>query len=61
MIYFRSTTIISPTFLAAANFIILGTIINRLGEQYSRLPSAHCTRFVSSSFAGLADMSTYCG
>lgn len=33
-----STTIIAPTFLAAANFIILGTIIKRTGPQYSRLP-----------------------
>lgn len=34
-----STTIIAPTFLAAANFIILGTIITRTGAQYSRLPA----------------------
>lgn len=30
-------TIISPTFLVAANFIILSSIIRHLGEQYSRL------------------------
>lgn len=34
-----STTIISPTPLAAANFITLGMIINKLGDQYSRLPT----------------------
>lgn len=34
-----STTIFAPTFTAAANFIILGTIINRVGAQYSRLPA----------------------
>ncbi|KZV88175.1 RTA1-domain-containing protein [Exidia glandulosa HHB12029] len=35
-----STTIMSPTFLVAANFIILGRIINILGPQYSRLSPA---------------------
>ncbi|KAI0327744.1 RTA1-domain-containing protein [Cubamyces sp. BRFM 1775] len=31
------TTIIAPTPLIAANFVILGQIIRRLGQQYSRL------------------------
>lgn len=38
-----STTIISPTFLAAANFIILGALIRILGQEYSRLPASYCT------------------
>lgn len=46
-----TTTIIAPTPLIAANFVILGRIIKRLGQQYSRLsamwcaylsPRAHC-------------------
>ncbi|KAF8317969.1 RTA1-like protein [Clavulina sp. PMI_390] len=32
-----STTIIAPTFTAAGNFVILGSIIKRVGPQYSRL------------------------
>ncbi|KAI0827219.1 RTA1-domain-containing protein [Trametes gibbosa] len=32
-----TTTIIAPTPLIAANFVILGQIIKRLGQQYSRL------------------------
>jgi len=32
-----TTTIIAPTPLVAANFIILGALITRLGRQYSRL------------------------
>ncbi|KAH9855543.1 RTA1-domain-containing protein [Lenzites betulinus] len=32
-----TTTIIAPTPLIAANFVILGQIIRRLGQQYSRL------------------------
>lgn len=32
-----STTIFAPTFLSAANFIILGVIINVVGAEYSRL------------------------
>ncbi|EIW56106.1 RTA1-domain-containing protein [Trametes versicolor FP-101664 SS1] len=32
-----TTTIIAPTPLIAANFVILGRIIKRLGQQYSRL------------------------
>ncbi|KAI0635442.1 RTA1-domain-containing protein [Trametes polyzona] len=32
-----TTTIIAPTPLIAANFVILGQVIKRLGQQYSRL------------------------
>ncbi|KZO95044.1 RTA1-domain-containing protein [Calocera viscosa TUFC12733] len=32
-----TTTIIAPSFMTAANFLILGIIISRLGPQYSRL------------------------
>jgi len=32
-----SSTILSPTFLVAANFIILGRLIGLIGPQYSRL------------------------
>lgn len=42
---FDRTTILAPTFLAAANFIILGTIINRVGPQYSRMPAKWCKYF----------------
>lgn len=35
-------TIISPTFMSAANFTILGLIIHRLGAQYSRLTPRWC-------------------
>jgi len=43
-----STTILAPTFLAAANFIILGTIISRVGPEYSRLPArSYAIIFVS--------------
>jgi hypothetical protein len=34
--------IIAPTPLVAANFIILGRIIRRLGPQYSRLTPRRC-------------------
>jgi hypothetical protein len=33
-----ATTIIAPTFILAANFIMFGRIINTLGDAYSRLP-----------------------
>jgi hypothetical protein len=40
---FRITsTITAPTFMSAANFIILGQIINRVGFQYSRLSATAC-------------------
>ncbi|KAF9647189.1 RTA1-domain-containing protein [Thelephora ganbajun] len=32
-----TTTIISPTFILAANFVIVGLIIRKLGTKYSRL------------------------
>lgn len=37
-----STTIIAPTPLVAANFVILGQLIARLGPQYSRLSATWC-------------------
>ena len=37
-----SCTIISPTFMSAANFTILGLIIKRLGTQYSWLTPGWC-------------------
>ena len=37
-----TTTIIAPTPLVAANFILLGQIINILGLRYSRLSAAWC-------------------
>jgi hypothetical protein len=43
------STIISPSFMSAANFTILGMIINRLGTHYSRLSPRWCKYF---SFLG---------
>lgn len=37
-----STTILAPTPLVAANFVILGRLIGRLGQQYSRLDRHWC-------------------
>ena len=37
-----STTIIAPSFMTAAMFLILPRIINELGSQYSRMPSRWC-------------------
>ena len=37
-----STTIMAPSFLIAANFIILGRITRRLGPQFCRLSPLHC-------------------
>ena len=37
-----SCTIIAPTPLVAANFVILGMIINKLGDHYSRLSTKWC-------------------
>jgi len=34
--------VIAPTPLVAANFILLGRIIQRLGPQYSRLTTTQC-------------------
>ncbi|TFK73781.1 RTA1-domain-containing protein [Pluteus cervinus] len=41
-----STTIISPTFILAANFIIFGRIIDHLGTGYSRLPARLYSRIL---------------
>ncbi|KZV91661.1 RTA1-domain-containing protein [Exidia glandulosa HHB12029] len=49
-----STTIMSPTFLVAANFIILGRIIRLLGPHYSRLsPIAYSVVFLIADTAAL--------
>jgi len=48
------TTIIAPTPLVAANFIILGELIKRLGTQYSRLkPSWYAIVFCSADVVAL--------
>lgn len=39
-------TIIGPTPLLAASFMILGEMIKTMGEKYSRLPSKWCTYFL---------------
>ncbi|TFK62181.1 RTA1-domain-containing protein [Pluteus cervinus] len=41
-----STTIISPTFILAANFIIFGRIIDHMGTGYSRLPARLYSRIL---------------
>ncbi|KAH8108532.1 RTA1-domain-containing protein [Phellopilus nigrolimitatus] len=49
-----SSTIIAPTPLVAANFIILGRIIQKLGPQYSRLkPRMYTIVFCSVDIAAL--------
>lgn len=49
-----STTILSPTFLVAANFIILGRIINLIGPQFSRLsPLMYSVVFLTADTAAL--------
>ncbi|KAF8587164.1 RTA1 like protein [Ramaria rubella] len=49
-----STTIISPVFLTAALYTILGIIIRRLGPQYSRLePKTYLKIFVSADVFAL--------
>lgn len=48
------TTVLAPTPLVAANFVILGQIISRLGQQYSRLSAKWYTIiFVSCDFVAL--------
>jgi len=48
------TTIIAPTPLIAANFIILGELIRRLGSKYSRLsPKWYSILFVSADIISL--------
>ena len=44
-----STTIIAPTFLAAANFIIFGVIVRRAGAQFSYIPAKQCAYTVCRS------------
>jgi RTA1 like protein len=39
--------VIAPTHLVAANFILLGRIIRRLGPQYSRLTPRRCKSYES--------------
>ncbi|EIN13774.1 RTA1 like protein [Punctularia strigosozonata HHB-11173 SS5] len=49
-----TTTIIAPTPLVAANFIILGRIIQRLGSEYSRLgPKTYTVVFLCFDFVAL--------
>ncbi|KAL6303734.1 RTA1-domain-containing protein, partial [Sparassis latifolia] len=49
-----TTTIIAPTPLIAANFVILGQIIRRLGPCYSRLsPMWYTTVFISCDIVAL--------
>lgn len=45
-----TTTIIAPTPLVAANFILLGQIINILGLRYSRLSATWCTFDILTGF-----------
>jgi hypothetical protein len=40
--YRAVTLIIAPTHLVAANFILLGRFVRRLGPQYSRLTPKRC-------------------
>jgi hypothetical protein len=48
-----TTTIISPSFMSAANFTILGFIIKRIGPQYSWLTARWCMyhRLLKSKYA----------
>jgi len=49
-----SATIISPTFILAAHFMILGKLVRLLGPQYSRLrPRTYTVVFVSCDLAAL--------
>ncbi|PVG04551.1 RTA1 like protein [Serendipita vermifera] len=49
-----SSTIISPSFMSAANFTILGFIIRRLGAHYSRLsPRWYLIIFITLDLASL--------
>ena len=40
--YRAATLVVAPTPLVAANFILLGRFIRRLGPQYSRLTPKRC-------------------
>ena len=44
--------VIAPTPLVAANFILLGRIIRRLGPQYSRLTTTQCKPHLSNQLCG---------
>ncbi|KAH7344630.1 RTA1 like protein-domain-containing protein [Rhizoctonia solani] len=47
-------TILAPSFMTAANFVILGKMIERLGYQYSRLsPNLYTVVFVSCDIIAL--------
>ncbi|KZO95042.1 RTA1 like protein [Calocera viscosa TUFC12733] len=49
-----TTTIIAPSFMTAANFLILGIIIGRLGPQYSRLsPKWYSIVFIAADVGAL--------
>ncbi|KZT61022.1 RTA1 like protein [Calocera cornea HHB12733] len=49
-----TTTIIAPSFMTAANFLILGLLISRLGPQYSRLsPKWYSIVFISADIGAL--------
>ncbi|KZO95040.1 RTA1-domain-containing protein [Calocera viscosa TUFC12733] len=49
-----TTTIMAPSFLTAANFLILGIIISRLGTKYSRLsPRLYSIVFITADVVAL--------
>ncbi|KZT61016.1 RTA1-domain-containing protein [Calocera cornea HHB12733] len=49
-----TTTIMAPSFMTAANFLILGIIISRLGTQYSRLsPRLYSIVFITADVVAL--------
>jgi len=49
-----TTTIMAPSFMTAANFIMLGVIISRLGSQYSRLsPKIYSIVFITADVVAL--------
>jgi len=49
-----TTTIIAPSFLTAANFIILGRVIERLGREHSRLsPRMYSYIFIAADVIAL--------
>jgi hypothetical protein len=53
-------TILAPTPLVAANFIILGKIITQLGTQYSRLSPKLCKLNVTLSESPSQPWNRYC-
>jgi len=49
-----STTIIAPTFLSAANFIILGMVVRQIGTHFSRIsPRLYSIIFISADVVSL--------